>query len=32
MTPTSDDFFDDEQHEASRLKVEAYGKYLKPLA
>jgi three-Cys-motif partner protein len=26
------DFFDDEQHEASRLKIEAYRKYLQPLA
>jgi three-Cys-motif partner protein len=25
-------FFDDEQHEASRLKIEAYRKYLQPLA
>src|ERR1700726_1165741 len=25
-------FFDEEQHEASRLKVEAYRKYLQPLA
>jgi three-Cys-motif partner protein len=25
-------FFDQEQHEASRLKIEAYGKYLRPLA
>jgi three-Cys-motif partner protein len=25
-------FFDQEQHEASRLKIEAYGKYLQPLA
>lgn len=32
MTPTYEDFFDDEQHQASRLKVEAYGKYLKPFA
>jgi three-Cys-motif partner protein len=32
MTPIHDDFFDHEQHEASRLKVEAYGKYLRPLA
>lgn len=28
----SERFFDDEQHEASRLKIEAYGKYLQPLA
>lgn len=32
MAPASADFFDDDQHEASRLKVEAYGKYLKPFA
>src|SRR5690242_8617009 len=30
--PTSTDFFEDDPHEASRLKIEAYGKYLKPLA
>jgi three-Cys-motif partner protein len=30
--PAFDDFFDLEQHEASRLKIEAYGKYLRPLA
>src|SRR5579875_355342 len=32
MTPGSDHFFDDEQHEASRLKIVAYGKYLRPFA
>jgi three-Cys-motif partner protein len=30
--PTSSDFFEDDPHEASRLKIEAYGKYLQPLA
>lgn len=30
--PTSNDFFEDDPHEASKLKIEAYGKYLKPLA
>jgi three-Cys-motif partner protein len=29
---TAGDFFDDDPHEASRLKIEAYGKYLKPFA
>lgn len=32
MTPTSSDFFEDDPHEASKLKIEAYGKYLQPLA
>lgn len=32
MVPTAHQFFDDEQHEASRLKIEAYAKYLKPFA
>lgn len=32
MTPSSSDFFEDDPHEASRLKIEAYGKYLQPLA
>src|SRR6185437_12617065 len=32
MTPSSSDFFEDDPHEASKLKIEAYGKYLQPLA
>jgi three-Cys-motif partner protein len=32
MTRSAHAFFDEEQHEASRLKVEAYAKYLRPLA
>lgn len=31
MTPSSSDFFEYDPHEASRLKIEAYGKYLQPL-
>ncbi len=30
--PASNDFFEDDPHEASKLKIEAYGKYLQPLA
>lgn len=30
--PISSDFFEDDPHAASKLKIEAYGKYLKPLA
>lgn len=32
MAPGADQFFDDEQHEASRLKIVAYGKYLRPFS
>jgi three-Cys-motif partner protein len=32
MAPGADRFFDDEQHEASRLKVVAYANYLRPFA
>jgi three-Cys-motif partner protein len=30
--PASSHFFEDDAHEASKLKIEAYGKYLQPLA
>lgn len=30
--PASSDFFEEDAHEASKLKIEAYGKYLQPLA
>lgn len=32
MASASETFFDDEQHEASRLKIQAYEKYLQPFA